>query len=291
MLRQMFWKAVRCTTPQEFQRIMREMEAEKPQAAHDFQAVGVQKFCTAFISTRTTSPATDNNVCESFNNYILLSRSMPIIEMLEYIRTAVMHRIVKKRNKIAGSSDELCPKIRKRLDKIILSSRKCTPRTSDDYKYEVRSRGHQFVVDLRARTCACRYWDVTGIPCPHAVSCIHSENWDPAYFVSPWFKREKYIDAYSRSISPMDSKILWRYNECDYLFPPLVRRQPGRPKKNRIIDNSEIDPTRPSSSRRGVRMTCSICGQTGHNRKSCTQRRVEDVIQVSIRILKTYFMP
>ena len=36
ILKNMFWKAVKCTTPQEFERIMRQMEAMKPQAAHDF---------------------------------------------------------------------------------------------------------------------------------------------------------------------------------------------------------------------------------------------------------------
>ena len=239
---------------------------------------------------RTTSPTTDNNICESFNNYILQSRSMPIIDMLEYIRSTIMHRIVPKRNTISGSSNVLCPKIRKLLNKIILSSRKCTLKDAGDYKYEVRTLGNQFVVDLRARTCGCRYWDVTGIPCPHAVSCIHCENWDPIYFVFEWFKREKYRDVYSRSITPMDSKIVWRYNECNYLFPLLVRRQPGRPKQNKKrVDNSEIEPTRPSSSRKGVIMRCSICGQTSHNRKQCTQKRVVDVIGVSIQISNKLF--
>ena len=112
ILKNMFWKAVKCTTPQEFEQIMRQMEAMNPQVAHDFQAMGVQKFCRAFISTQT-SPTTDNNVYESFKNYILQARSMPIIDMLEYIRSAIMHRIVRKRNKSSSSSDELCPKIRK----------------------------------------------------------------------------------------------------------------------------------------------------------------------------------
>ena len=117
MLKNMFWKAVKCTTPHEFEWIMRQMEAMKSQAAHDFQAVGVQNFYRAFISMQTTSPTNDNNVCESFKNYILQSRSMPIIDMLEYIRSAIMHRIVRKRNKISDSSDELCPNFRQRVSR------------------------------------------------------------------------------------------------------------------------------------------------------------------------------
>ena len=82
---------------------------------------------------------------------------MPIIDMLEYIRSAIMHKIAQKRNKISGSSDELCPKIRKLLNKIILSFRKCTPKDAGDFKYKVGTFGNQFVVDLRVRTCGYIY--------------------------------------------------------------------------------------------------------------------------------------
>ena len=75
MLKNMFWKAVKCTTPQEFECTMLQMEAMQPQAAHDFQAVGVQKFCRAFISTRTTSPTTDNNVCESDVSFLCVVKT------------------------------------------------------------------------------------------------------------------------------------------------------------------------------------------------------------------------
>jgi hypothetical protein len=30
----------------------------------------------------------------------------------------------------------------------------------------------QFFVDLHKRRCGCRKWEITGIPCPHAVATI-----------------------------------------------------------------------------------------------------------------------
>lgn len=271
-LRNLFWKAVKCTTRPEFQRIMEQMKALKVQAAFDFEAVGVHKFCKAFISTLPKSDAIDNNISESFNNYILQWRSMPIIDMLENIRNAVMRRIVRKRKLFLGRSDELCPEIRKLMNINISKSRQCFPLDAGDLKYEVTNFGNKFTVDLRRKVCGCGYWNVTGIPCSHAITCIHYIQMNPADFVDNYFKRDTYNMAYRSYIPPMNGRILWHETDGNYLSPPLARRQPGRPKKKRIIPNSEMDLSRPSSSRMSVQMTCSICQQIGHNRRTCPSK-------------------
>ena len=276
-LRTMFWKAVKCTTRPEFQRIMGQMKALKAQAAYDFAAVGVHKFCKAYISTWPKSEATDNNISESFNSYILRWRSIPIIDMLENIRNAVMRRIVRKRKVFLGRSDELCPEVRKLVNVNISRSRQCFPLDAGDNKYEVTNLGNKFVVDLRAKTCGCGYWDMMGIPCSHVITCIHLIQLNPADFVHDYFKRDKYNMAYSSHIPPMNGRIVWRETDGNYLSPLLVRRQLGRPKRKRRIDNSEMDPNRPSSSRMGVRMTCSFCHHIGHNRKTCPLRSIQDL--------------
>ena len=222
-LRTMFWKAVKCNTRPEFERIMGQMIALKAQAAYDFAAVGVHKFCKAYLSTWPKSEATDNNISESFNSYILRWRSMPIIDMLENIRNAVMRRIVRKRKVFLGRSDELCPEVRKLVDVNISRSRQFFPLDAGDNKYEVTNLGNKFVVDLRANTCGCRYWDIMGIPCSHAITCIHLIQLNPADFVDDYFKRDKYNMAYSSYIPPMNGRIVWRESDGNYLSPPPPR--------------------------------------------------------------------
>ena len=56
---------MKCTTRPEFERIMGQMKALKAQAAYDFAAVGVHKFCKAYISTWPKSEATDNNILKA----------------------------------------------------------------------------------------------------------------------------------------------------------------------------------------------------------------------------------
>ena len=275
-LRALFWKAVKCTTHEDFTRIMRRMSALKLQAAQDFQALRLTKFCRGYISERPKCEVVNNNICECFNNYILRARSRPIIDMLEDIRTTIMRRIIEKRELFSDRSDEVCPRVRMLLEANKVESRRCNVVHSGDYKFEVTLSGNRFVVDLNARACTYRYFDVRGIPCSHVVACIHWVRQDLANFVSDYFKKDAYERAYSRGIPPMNGRNLWTEVEVGYVIPPLVRRQPGRPKQKRRVDSSERHLTGLSLSRKGMQMTCSICHQVGHNKRTCTQRRMED---------------
>ncbi|XP_078445752.1 uncharacterized protein LOC144714836 [Wolffia australiana] len=163
----------KCMTHQDFNRIMQQMTTLKPQAAHDFGNIGVKKFCRAYISEMPKCEVIDNNVCECFNSYILQYRSKYIIDMLEDIRSTIMQRIVKKRELVSDITDQLCPRIRELLEGNKLKSRTCTLRHAGEYQFEVTDLGNRFVVDLRTRSCSCRYWNIRGIPCSHAITCIH----------------------------------------------------------------------------------------------------------------------
>ena len=164
---------MKATTHQDFKNIMSQINTLEPQAAEDFQAVGVMMFCRAYISEWPKCEMIDNNICECFNNYILHSMGKPIIDMLKDIRIAVMQRIVEKRELISDTIDELCPRIRKVLEDNKFKSRTCTPTHVGDHRFEVTEFGNRFVVDLRATSCSCRYWNISSIPCSHAIACIH----------------------------------------------------------------------------------------------------------------------
>lgn len=43
----------------------------------------------------------------------------------------------------------------------------------DDFAiYGLTNRTETYVVNLKQETCACRKWDLFGIPCCHAITCI-----------------------------------------------------------------------------------------------------------------------
>ena len=44
---------------------------------------------------------------------------------------------------------------------------------------QVRKGFERFGVYLQLRKCVCRMWDMTGVPCVHAVACYMHLNRDP----------------------------------------------------------------------------------------------------------------
>ncbi|XP_078430826.1 uncharacterized protein LOC144702665 [Wolffia australiana] len=156
----------------------------------------------------------------------------------EHRNCAGEKRIVRKRDLFSDSSDQLCPRIRGLLEENRLKSRKCRLKYAGHYQFEVMIFGDGYVVDLRARKCSCRYWALRGIPCPHAIACIHWIKDDPENFVSDCYKRDMYQRAYHMAIPPMNMRNMWDEDELTYVFP-LVKRQPGRPKMRRRVDMVE----------------------------------------------------
>ncbi|XP_078446856.1 uncharacterized protein LOC144715752 [Wolffia australiana] len=65
-----------------------------------------------------------------------------------------------------------------------------------------------------------------------------------------------------------------------YLFPPLPKKQPGRPKHRRRTDVSEAGPGGLRITKKGVQMLCSLCNQGGHNRKTCGNRRLQPACEL-----------
>ncbi|KAK8299607.1 hypothetical protein V6Z12_D05G334000, partial [Gossypium hirsutum] len=56
--------------------------------------------------------------------------------------------------------------------------------------------------------------------------------------------------------------------------PPPVKKMPGRPKKNKrkYKDEQNKKSKFGKDTRRGLKMSCSLCKQVGHNKKLCPTR-------------------
>ena len=65
----------------------------------------------AYMKLGSYCDSVDNNMCESFNNWIMESRYLPIISMLEWIRCKIMVRIQECITKCLKWSGIICPNI------------------------------------------------------------------------------------------------------------------------------------------------------------------------------------
>ncbi|GJX47927.1 mutator type transposase [Tanacetum coccineum] len=116
--------------------------------------------------------------------------------------------------------------------------------------------GDKCVVNIRSRSCACRKWEITGMPCKHAVASI----WNMA----------------NNGLEPGIPESWVHENTPITLTAPNYKPPIGRPKKKRRKSAAEIYDNlvkRGKLSRAGGTVTCLKCGQQGHNQRSCKGQR------------------
>ncbi|XP_066365348.1 uncharacterized protein [Miscanthus floridulus] len=167
-----------------------------------------------------------------------------------------------------------CPKIRKKLNKNTEWASTCYAMPSGEGIFQVQDRDYQFIVDIKEKKCECRRWDLTGIPCAHAISCLRHERVAPESVLPECYSTTSYLLAYGQHIRPCRDKSTWDKVAATEILPPIYDKKVGRPPKSRKKQPHEFQgPQGPRLSKHGVTMHCRYCGDAGHNKKGCTLRK------------------
>ena len=136
------------------------------------------------------------------------------------------------------------------------------------------------VVNLEQKTCSCRKWEISGLPCKHVVACINNLNENggkgglPEEWVHPSYRLNTWKEQYSHKINPICGKHLWvKHDWPSTLIPPKEHPQIGRPPKKRKKSVVEVEDLVKGGklSKKGTTITCSICKEKGRNKRRCTR--------------------
>ncbi|KAJ9561399.1 hypothetical protein OSB04_006559 [Centaurea solstitialis] len=273
--RNLFWKAAKASYPLEFERVMNEIRMFH-KGAHDYLIKREPKtWSRAFFDTYSCCEAVENGFSDVFNAILVKVRSKPIITMLEAIRMILMERMARMRNTCESWSLDICPTVIKKLDNAKISQRYWNVLPGGGTTFEVRQGHDAFIVDEALRTCTCRMWQLSGVPCPHAVAAIFYLHKLPEDYVPHWFKRDLYKVTYSYHLQPVQGMNQWAPNPLNKPLPPKPRIMPGRPKKKRKRAAHEPATHVARISRVGAVMTCKKCGGQGHNQRGCKEKGKE----------------
>ncbi|XP_076897426.1 uncharacterized protein LOC143550705 [Bidens hawaiensis] len=143
--------------------------------------------------------------------------------------------------------------------------------------FEVRSEKNAFVVKIREQTCTCRSWKLSGIPCVHTVAALGFININPETFVSNWFTKDMFKEAYKHCIKPLKGSMHWPKIDDIKPLPTKERRMPGRPSVKRKRDPLEKEKKNKKEKNKKVgtarKVTCQNYKETGHNIRSCTKEK------------------
>ena len=123
--------------------------------------------------------------------------------------------------------------------------------------YEVDNERERHVVDLVNRTCSCKVWDLTRIPCKYGVTAIFVKREKPEDYTHLCYYKDAYVETYKTPIPPMPGQSEWMSNGQPKPVAFVVYTPPGRPPMKRKRDADESNPYKVSRANRAVR--CGMC--------------------------------
>lgn len=82
--------------------------------------------------------------------------------------------------------------------------------TADPACMIVNEHDDGYTVNLATHQCACRRWDLTGIPCKHAVSVLDDNQEDPIRYTSEYYYAHMMRRTYSDNIKPVNGGVCGR---------------------------------------------------------------------------------
>ncbi|XP_074297031.1 uncharacterized protein LOC141627704 [Silene latifolia] len=189
----LLWNCAKAYNEADFNDALDAIREVDHKAAETFIACRPHLFCRAFIQTHTKNDVIVNNMAETFNSYIIEARSKHIIYMLEKIRTALMQRLLEKKQEMESGTHVVCPNVQALLEVEKDKAAECRVAVSTPTVFQVAHGIDVLTVDLEARSCTCRKWDLTGISCFHAVAAIFDISALAEDYVHEMYKREAYL--------------------------------------------------------------------------------------------------
>ncbi|KAG6530842.1 uncharacterized protein LOC122046212 [Zingiber officinale] len=266
-----FWGAAHALTDYEFDAKMREIEQISPEAAFWIGRIPPRLWATAYFEGTRFGHVTAN-IVESINGWILEASSLPIIQMMEYIRRQLMTWFNERREASMQWGTILVPSAERRVSDAIEHARGYQVGRANEAEFEVVSpREGSIIVDIRNRCCLCRGWQLYGLPCAHGVAALLSCRQNVHRYTESCFTVATYRKAYSQTIHPIPDKSLWKEmsdsnqnanNQIALVVnPPKSLRPPTKPRKKRVRSEDQ------GRVKRIVH--CSRCNQTGHFRTTC----------------------
>lgn len=266
---QNMWPAAKCYTLDKYNYHMDKIKVKCPKAIAWLNKNHPYKWSRSKFSEECKVDYIHNNLSESFNKWIMRTKEMQIIEMIDKIREMIVTKFDVRRRIGNQMEGRMIPSIVKNLNERSKNMTGFDVTRHNDVEAEVSfvNKGGQVIrhgVNLQLQTCTCRAWQVCGQPCDHALAFLgYLRDVDMNDYIHEYFSVERFKKAYAGHFPPMTFKNQWTKIDIGYtLKKPKLRRRPGRPRKQRIKASEEE-----GSSRK--RKKCTECSEMGHSARYC----------------------
>lgn len=201
---------------------------------------------------------------------------MNLDDFLDKIRNLLMEKFYTRRTISRKMGGLILPHIMKKLKEQSFNLDMDVFASSDEVA-EVcvkGSCGYKCVVNLQEKTCSCRKFQVSGIPCLHAIAFITKMGQPLENYVDSYYSVEKFRAAYENLIPALTDKAQWKQSDHDFfMHPPLLKSTAGRRKNQRFKGCTE---STGSTTRKKGQHRCDVCKGYGHRWYTCKEGNPDD---------------
>ncbi|KAL4324050.1 hypothetical protein GQ457_11G016160 [Hibiscus cannabinus] len=176
-----------------------------------------------------------SNFGELFYNWAANAHELPITQMVDAIREKITELISTRRADSDQWLTRLAPSMEEKLDNESLKVCSLQVLQTTGSIFEVQGESTEVVDMDRCWDCSCKGWQLTGLPCCHAIAVINCIGRNPYDYCSRYFTTESYRLTYAKSIQPiLDVDSPMQNDSSQVLVTPPTRRPPGRPTTKKV---------------------------------------------------------
>ncbi|CAN6237404.1 unnamed protein product [Urochloa humidicola] len=261
-------KAIYSSKVDEFNQYVELIKAESDKLAEWLLETKPERWSDAFFKGSRLGQYTCN-VSETIAEWIPSRYELSVVQLVDTIRCNLMETMYTRRESSNAWAEVLTPsanqKLQEQMNKALTLNVVCsTGNDGNSHVFEVCDDSVN-VVNINAWECTCRKWQLSGIPCSHAIAVFDRTERCPLDYCAKCFTTEYYRLTYAVSINPIPDVLVPTvagdpsHGAALHLSPILTRRQVGRPKEKPADPRIAI--------KRAVR--CSRCKGYGHNKATC----------------------
>nr|XP_009784673.1 PREDICTED: uncharacterized protein LOC104233059 [Nicotiana sylvestris] len=168
-----------------------------------------------------------SNIAESLNAVTKNARELPVVELLEYIRTLLESWNNKKLLKAKSTFTYLGKKYNKELEDNMTLSQKMRVRASIEHIHTVIDGVKRFIVYLQNKRCSCGQFQLHELPCSHALAALRHMRESYEIYCSPYYTRESLLKTYEIPVDQLPDESKWNVPQHvaeEVVKPPTRKR-------------------------------------------------------------------
>ncbi|XP_024013228.1 uncharacterized protein LOC112087550 [Eutrema salsugineum] len=238
-MKSLFWKVAKSYNKPHYEKRIRAVEAYDVSVYESMMSKNPKNCSLAYFTPTSTSDDVSNNISESFNSAIDPARSMPLVEMLETIRRRAMLRMEARKVKAMKHRGKFSIKAMEKVDEEQKKIVNCTIYPSGHETFEVKEKKSAFKVKMLERTCTCRRWQMSGLPCRHALKVISQKKRRQEDYMADCYLTSRWRMQYSTPIEVVRGVNFWEKTVDSVIVPPKRNRTNKRKKENSKEDQRE----------------------------------------------------